>query len=345
MKHRKMKMYLKPEIRKANVGECTKGHDFQNKVNNSMNVVDNRQDINRNQMLLQKYNKMVPKKSEYENQQNISSKISGSNTLYQRKADISSIIQLTKKSRITLGIVGTLLTAGVIWLSPKFRAFMKDAWRDSKYREKLENNEFRIEAGLQQYCDAFGDGFKEQIQSMGEEEYWLDGGAGVGQAISDYYDGNGKAKTIAVGYKKPEHDTIRKLENESRFKYLSGKYFQEFADKEDLLRGSNQEGKMSVITDFNGVLSYTETLSEDLQKYLNNLKVGGKIYTTFYAKIDDEYDVLEWLKKCTGITVERKAGSIVITKVQNEAKVVSLELLQHQEAKSSNIPDRIYKCK
>jgi len=253
----------------------------------------------------------------------------------------SGVIQQVRKGELTLGILGTVFSLGFAWLSPGFRKYMRKAWYDDEYREKLEDNDFRVTAGLNMYESAFGSGFVTDIMGLAEDERWMDGGAGVGQAIQDYYDRGGKGRTTAVGFAKPESEVVENLESRGNFEYLSGKFFSEFDDSSEL---KTDVTKISVITDYNGILSYTRTLSQDLQKYLNNLKVGGKIYTFFYATINDgAITEIEWLNQIKGAEANRVMGSFVIEKTQEIAVVPELILEEHKKVESTNIPSRKFR--
>lgn len=182
----------------------------------------------------------------------------------------------------------------------------------------------------------------------------MDGGGGVGQAISDYYGEGGKAQTTVVGFEKPDQlPDNDHISDNPKFNYVSGKYFSGTTD-EDLEIGS--KGQMSVITDYNGILSYTDTLSEDIQKYLDKLKTGGKLYAYFQPP-----DILEgsthitplvWLQKGTGYLVanvkekgkERPDPTVyTITKTDDRPRVPPLkkEVFKFEEA--ANIPRRVFR--
>src|SRR5690606_11588635 len=116
---------------------------------------------------------------------------------------------------------------------------------------KLERNDFRVTATLNHYVKTFGESFLDDITRLGEQERWLDGGAGIGGAISDYYKHGGRGRTTAIGYEKPndESGTLESLEQNEKFEYISGKFFSELDDSNDLHTDLEQ---FSVITDYNG---------------------------------------------------------------------------------------------
>jgi len=204
---------------------------------------------------------------------------------------------------------------------------------------RLENNSFRITAGLTDYAKHFGEPFVEHLFGLTDKQRWLDGGAGEARAMQEYYKDSGQARTTAIGYKKPESVDLQELEKNEKFQYASGKYFGEMSG-EDL--GMDQ-GLFDVITDYNGVLSYTKTLSEDLQKYLNLLTKGGALYTSFFAGIENS-SVDEWLASIQGVTIE-KAGkeALKIVKTADVVEVPPLENTAYEEIKHANIPDRTYR--
>lgn len=227
----------------------------------------------------------------------------------------------------------------------------KEINEEIEVKKKLETNSFRVTAGLKDYELAFGKEFSKNLTELKEEDRWLDGGAGLGMAVNDHYENKGKGKTTAVGYKIPaaktneEQQVVEKLAKNDKFKYLSGAYFSEMEEKEEL-----EKGKTNIISDFNGVLSYTQTLSEDLNKYLRILKVGGRLYTNFRAKIYEGETLiseLDWIKKDTRDDLDvifiPSSYSIVIEKKKEGAAVKTLSFVKQDNIKENNMPQREYK--
>ncbi|MEW9699425.1 hypothetical protein [Paenibacillus sp. SI8] len=208
--------------------------------------------------------------------------------------------------------------------------------------DRLENNSFTITSGMQEYSNYFGEDFEKHVNGLEDKQRWLDGGAGEAKAMQDYYKKDGKARTTAIGFKKPESVDLQELEKNDKFRYASGKFFGDMSD-EDL--GMDQ-GLFDVITDYNGILSYTKTLSEDLQKYLNLLTKGGTLYTSFYAKINGDTQIENWLADIKGARHEKSGKtSFKIVKTADEVQVPPLESTAYTENKNSNIPDREYRNK
>lgn len=273
---------------------------------------------------------------------------------------MQNVAQRVKKLKLTGAVLATIFSLGLVWLSPGFRKYMGDLFADEppnltgttgntrdhegneEYDNKLQKNRFRTKAGLEDYTAAFGEEFEDHLFQLGEEERWMDGGAGIGKAIADYYESGGKARATAVAHTIPQDKTgtLDKLNRNQRFNYVSGDYFNAISN--DKLLGEDLT-KFSVITDYNGILSYTDKLSGDLQKYLDNLKVGGKLYTFFFATINEgEITPYEWVSMTKGVTVEggNNKREMVITKIEEETRVVPLKLQEHKFLPGENIPER-----
>ncbi|MDB5904414.1 MAG: hypothetical protein JWM26_3292 [Betaproteobacteria bacterium] len=54
--------------------------------------------------------------------------------------DTGNVVQRVKWGNLALGALGTVATAGLTWLSPRFRAFMSDAWHDEVVLAEEQRN-------------------------------------------------------------------------------------------------------------------------------------------------------------------------------------------------------------
>jgi len=224
--------------------------------------------------------------------------------------------------------------------------------------EILETNDFRVSSGLAAYRKAFGAPFAKALGQMGDRSRWLDGGAGEAKAMIEYLEGGGKGQCTAVGFEIPS--TARTAvadatsEFEGRFFYASGKLFGKM-DKRDLHGG---EGDFDLITDLNGVLYYTESLAEDLEKYLLLLKPNGVlVFTTNYLEIEAPNaaessnnipSLARWAANIFGASLVRyrsangSADFCAMKRVGDEIKVPELELADNSWKQQR--PAYVYRC-
>ena len=95
-----------------------------------------------------------------------------------------------------------------------------------------------------------------------------------------------------------------------------------------------------MITDYNGVMTYTETVSEDMQKFLNLLQVDGKMFTGFFLELPGQSEK-EWLESIQGVSVvtDPKTRMFEITKTSETVVVPALTRIS---IKNSTPPIREY---
>ena len=218
--------------------------------------------------------------------------------------------------------------------------------------------------GLSDYAELLPTGFCDALGRLGSSDRWLDIGAGAAQAILDYYAPEGdppsgekcarrgaKARAVAVSIEDRRTDKWREqaasLGND-HLRYLSGKRLRDYSAKE--------LGKFQIITDVFGGFTYTEDLSQFVDKVLSLLEVGGGFYTlvpgvhledgkdklgVFYLTelenaIGRPEKVCSWLKKttCVKITCESKSDwkrpteLIKVEKVCSDTSVARMKLVE-----------------
>lgn len=257
----------------------------------------------------------------------------------------ADLVKFAKQNQMSLLVLGGLVAlAGV---TATYRYLTSDTSERESLRRRLEGNQFRITAGLDKYKRHFGGDFDSALRNLQPSDRWLDGGAGTASAIREYCGPlkDQAPQTVAVAYEKPQVSELSEFEEAAgkKFTYLSGKLFQEFGQEE--LGGT---GQLTLITDYNGILFYTDTLSEDLQKYLDLLKNGGELYVAkFFATIDDDNGsdrsdpVLNWLKNVSGVKVSTsRDGAFKIERTGNPV-VPKLKLVRSDMSKSP--PEREFK--
>ena len=141
--------------------------------------------------------------------------------------------------------------------------------------------------GLSDYLELLPAGFCDALGTLGSSDRWLDIGAGAGQAILDYYTpendaasgkrcsgAGGKVSAVAISIEDRRTDAWQQRAaslGDDRLRYLAGKRLRDYSPVE--------LGKFQIITDVFGGFSYTEDLSQFVDKVLSLLEVGGGFYT------------------------------------------------------------------
>jgi hypothetical protein len=210
---------------------------------------------------------------------------------------------------------------------------------------RLENNDFRVSSSLKTYADTFGPKFVEKLNRLGGGSRWLDAGAGEAAAMISYLKDGGKAECLAIGFQQPQKQEIENAKEtyNRRFRYVSGKYFGDMSE-EDL---GLDRGGFDLITDLNGVLYYTETVYEDVQRYLEILDVGGMLaVTNSDVRIEgfqstDIAPLGAWLRKSLYVDFDEFRGSYLLVKTQDGAKPQPLNKLKFVTG-THNSPMRLF---
>ena len=170
----------------------------------------------------------------------------------------------------------------------------------------------------------------------------------------------GRARSVAMSIEDRRTDKWQQQAaslGDDRIRYLSGKGLRHYS-REDL-------GKFQIITDVYGGFSYTEDLSQFLEKVLSLLETGGVFYTLVQGvhledgkdKPDNSYQtelvdaagrdvkVCSWLKQttCAKVACESKTDwnapteLINIRKVCSDVSVPRMKLLKYE---AGNPPGR-----
>ncbi len=218
--------------------------------------------------------------------------------------------------------------------------------------------------GLSNYAELLPSGFCDALDRLGSSDRWLDIGAGAGQAILDYYAPEGdapsdekcvrsgsKARAVALSIEDRRTDKWRQQAASlggDRLRYLSGKRLRQYSGEE--------LGKFQIITDVFGGFTYTENLSQFVEKVLSLLEVGGVFYTLVPGvHLEDGKDklgvlyltelenaagrpdkVCSWLKRSAGVQVtcesksdwKRPTELIKVEKVFSDVSVPRTKLLE-----------------
>ena len=227
--------------------------------------------------------------------------------------------------------------------------------------------------GLSDYLELLPAGFCDALGTLGNSDRWLDIGAGAGQAILDYNapeneaapgkrcaGAGGKVRAVAMSIEDRRTDTWQQQAaslGDDRLRYLSGKRLRDYSPEE--------LGKFQIITDVFGGFSYTEDLSQFVDRVLSLLEVGGVFYTIVQSvHLEDGKDkpttwyltelvdaagrdekVCSWLKKisCVKVGCESKSDWNAPTELINIRKVcsdVSVPRMKLLKFEAGNPPGR-----
>jgi hypothetical protein len=235
-----------------------------------------------------------------------------------------------KKSEIC---IVALLVVQSLWLkaslageaaSPQFNEERSKQEQIYKSRGQDRPEGYVIDRSLLSYTDTLPPQFGRSLATLGPTDRWLDIGAGMGQAILDYFtpgydrenfDGQEwprrKAQAVAMSIEDRRtplwQQTATTLEA-NQIRYLSDKRLREYSPEE--------LGRFQVITDVIGGFSYTENLSLFMEKVLGLLELNGSYYT-----------VLQDVHSEAGTNKPYYAGAPFLTQITNtdgsELKVCS----------------------
>ena len=227
--------------------------------------------------------------------------------------------------------------------------------------------------GLSDYLELLPSGFCDALGTLGNSDRWLDIGAGAGQAILDYNapeneaapgkrcaGAGGKVHAVAMSIEDRRTDTWQQQAaslGDDRLRYLTGKRLRDYSPEE--------LGKFQIITDVYGGFSYTENLSQFVDRVLSLLEVGGVFYTIVQSvHLEDGKDkpttwyltelvdaagpdvkVCSWLKKTACVKVgcgskcdwNAPTELINIRKICSDVSVPRMKLLKYE---AGNPPGR-----
>ena len=186
----------------------------------------------------------------------------------------------------------------------------QNAIYDSKGQSTPEG--YVVDRGLLSYAFALPPDFKDSLAKLGENDRWLDIGAGEGRALLDYltskYDvltphlkQEGKrAQVVAMSIEDRRthqwYQTAAQVDGK-QLQYVFGKRLREYS-KEEL-------GRFQIITDVIGGFSYAQDLTLFMQKTLGLLDVNGSFYT-----------VLQDVQWDSGANKPHYAGATFLTEIR-----------------------------
>jgi SAM-dependent methyltransferase len=263
-----------------------------------------------------------------------------------------------------------LLQARVGWLQELAPPRLDDeiAKQERIYRSRGADvpRGYVINRGLADYAELLPSGFCEALGRLRSSDRWLDIGAGAGQAILDYHAPEDnpappqkcgrsaeQARAVAVSIEDRQTDSWRERAasvGDDRIRYLSGKRLRDYSPEE--------LGQFQIITDVFGGFSYTEYLSQFVDKVMSLLQIGGVFYTLvpgvhlengkdklgilYLTELEDAagspLKVCSWLKQaaCVQVTCESKSDwkrpteLISVQKVCSDVSVPRLKLWEFE---------------
>jgi SAM-dependent methyltransferase len=225
---------------------------------------------------------------------------------------------------------------------------------------------YTTDRGLSRYAERLPSGFCDALGGLGGSDRWLDIGAGQGQAILDYHApedatapaekcrrSGPRARAVAISIEDRRTDAWKQQAarlGDDRIRYLFGKRLRQYSPEE--------LGKFQIITDVYGGFTYTDDLSQFVDKALKLLEVGGGFYTLatgvhledgkdklgslYLTELEDPFGrgvkVCSWLKKisCVQVTCESKSDMqrptelIKIQKVCSDTSVPRMKLVEFE---------------
>ncbi|MGE5525559.1 MAG: hypothetical protein ACM3SS_17735 [Rhodospirillaceae bacterium] len=264
---------------------------------------------------------------------------------------------------------------------PRFKGELTK--QDKIYQDKVEGyaEGYVTDRTLADYILALPKDFDRSLASLGPEDRWLDIGAGMGQAILDYYSpgydfthpesakpNSRKASAVAMSIEDRRtafwNQTAAQLAPR-QIQYVYNKQLREYSP-DDI-------GQFQIITDVIGGFSYATDLSLFMEKVLALLKVDGKFYTvlqdvrseaatnkpyyegaSFLTEIRNasgaDVGVCSWLKSigCVQVSCELKSDwkpPIEVYRIHKVCDNVAVPALETIHFTAGTPPERGYRLK
>lgn len=197
---------------------------------------------------------------------------------------------------------------------------------------KSFHTNFAVGRGLQEYSQTFGPHFDQELIRMRRSDVILDPGGGDAH-LSDSLSTDSSPKYVGVTFEllnRPMEHFSNSIKS-GRLKILTGRFFEDIPTDE-----LQSIGKIKMITDLYGVLSYSAHPDLVLKKYLEILSDDGSLFIFGpRMKVGKDFDFLIWLRRVQGIEITthefREAGMIEhsysIKKNGNPIVIPEVELL------------------
>ena len=142
------------------------------------------------------------------------------------------------------------------------------------FHRNLSHVSFSADRG---YFAQLGSKFANDLMSLRENQIWFDSGSGLLNALREYPELGGKAKTIGLSFERPTdmadlnlyQQNLNSLLATGRHRQFEGIYLESLKPLKE---------PVDIITDIHGPFTYSKNLEKVLSIYLENLKLGGRIY-------------------------------------------------------------------
>lgn len=186
-------------------------------------------------------------------------------------------------------------------------------------------NEFTTDRGLRDYAKVFGPEFSGILRRLKRKDHWLDAGSGLALAQTEFARGR-PAKSL------PTLTSVSKVfpsghEFNPSVRVIRGRGFEQIAAAEI--------GRADLITDLVGILSYTARPDAVLRKYLDLLRMDGRLFLSMpllASFVISEGEVLtfyEWFRKVEHLECKilSAGGGLVFRKEKEKIQVPELKLV------------------
>lgn len=233
--------------------------------------------------------------------------------------------------------------------------------------ENISANSFKTNRSLDHYSSQIpfirtSTIFRIVTRELNSGSAWVDMGAGKGLALIDgLFVNKNISLGLGISYKRPEEPiTEKEIQLGERMQYLDGDYL------ENLVRDKKLDhlfGKVDLITDIYGPISYSESLPILLQTYMNLLKVDGQLifnwmikrnYILVNNKIEytnspilvntvnsgesvQENGILSWLESIPGIEIVESA----VREIASSSREYSIGVKIRKKVQDVNIPNNL----
>ncbi len=206
---------------------------------------------------------------------------------------------------------------------------------------RLIFNSFNTSRGLSHYVERLtptGSSFRNTLLDLPERSIWLDSGTGFARALIEGLKSFPNiSQGIGISFQRPDN-FIHPTELGNRFSYLDGDIIENMAKSGRL---NHLMGKVNLITDLYGALSYTKEFAVVLQVLIDLLAKDGKIFfhmtrtkNSVIATHEPGSSLLNWLANIPGLEVtslthptnskfdnRSNFETILIRKITEEVKV------------------------
>ena len=292
----------------------------------------------------------------------------------------------------TLTTVWARIAAASLLLFPGYAAAQADHAAGAPFKQELTKQEriyrdkvegyaagYVTNRTLDDYVSALPAEFDRSLAALGARDRWLDIGAGMGQAILDYYSPaydlshpdaakpmRDKASAVAMSIEDRRNVFWKEAAahlQPGQIRYLHDRRLREYSAQE--------LGRFQLVTDVIGGFSYATDLSLFVQKVLSLLNIGGTFYTllqdvrseagtntpyyedsTFLTEISDDAGadvrVCAWLKsiRCVKVTCELRADwkpPIEVYGIRKVCEDVAVPPLEPVRFAAGTPPERAYR--